>query len=221
MTVTIDEPLNVEDQNILGIAKELCEQLRIARFKPESLTWVTWLFTHRQKMLFPSDQCAFSEGQMTLQKMMRGRLSPEEWRPLIASSLIYEFSPDVPRKLYLARGLRVAPAFILALAPLVLVRLLFPTVNIPALGAIGYFFAVLFVYSTLFWDIAKLRKKLRLKADRNAASLVGRELFLGTLRKIDALRLRDVEERKSEKVGWTLDRTPYPNITLRIDNLEN
>ncbi len=220
LTVMTDEPQTVEDQNILGIARELCEQLRIAQFKPESLTWVTWLFTYRQKMLLPSDHCIFSGSEMTLQKMMRGRLTPEEWKPLIASSLIYEFSPDVPRKLYFGRGLRIAPAFILALGPIFLIRLFLPSVNVPALAAIGYFFAVMFTYSTLFWDVASLRKRLRLKADKNAARLVGKELFLTVLRKVDAMGLVDVVERKAEKLGWTLQRTPYPSITQRIENLK-
>lgn len=215
-----DEPQTVEDQNILAIARELCEQLRIAQFKPESLSWVTWLFTYRQKMFLPSDQCVFTGGEMTLQKMMKGRLAPEEWRPLIASSLIYEFSPDVPRKLYFARAARIAPAFFLALAPLFLIRLSLPSVRVPAWAGIGYFFAVMFTYSTLFWDVARLRKKLRLKADRNAARLVGREFFLGVLRKVDTMGLIDVVERKGEKLGWTLQRTPYPSIIQRIDNLQ-
>ena len=157
---------------------------------------------------------------MVLQKMMKGRLAPGEWRPLIASSLIYEFSPEIPRKLYLARALRIAPAFILVLAPPLLIRILLPSTSVPAWAIIVYFFAVMFTYSTFFWDIGRLRKKLRLKADRIAARIMGEEFFLKVLRKLDSMGLTDIVERKGEKLGWTLQRTPYPSITQRIDNLQ-
>jgi hypothetical protein len=66
------EPETVEDQRILGITKELFEQLHPTQFTPGPRPGRCGLFTHRQKMFLPSDQCAFSRGQMVTSEYDEG-----------------------------------------------------------------------------------------------------------------------------------------------------
>ncbi len=209
-----------EEEEILKVASDLCQALNVQRFKPMAVSWATWLFTYRQKMIFPSDQCTFVEDSIGLQKALKGRLEPNEWKPLLASSLIYEFSPRIKRKLYPQRGVRFAIGLLAALGPIAIIRLVSPETRLEILPTLGYVLAVLFVYSTLFWDISLLRKKLHLSADIAAIELVGRESLFRTLSKLDAMKLSDVEERKLEKLGWSIYHTPFPSITQRLENLK-
>jgi len=64
----------------------------------------------------------------------------------------------------------------------------------------------------------KVQWELFLKADLKAAETVGKEEFLSALRKIDEMRLVDVERNKVEaaKRSW---HSQGPSITVRIDNL--
>ena len=58
-----------------------------------------------------------------------------------------------------------------------------------------------------------------MKADLKTAQLLGKEEFLSTLRKIDEMRLVDIEKSKVESAKKRSWHTQGPTITKRIDNL--
>jgi len=142
-------------------------------------------------------------------------LTPKDWRPIIASALIFCFDQGLRgSKLnsmtkwilfsFVYVGLVMVGAFaggIFALIALIVG----PFLIIPL--------AVVYTRKT-----GKVQWELFLRADLKAAELVGREEFLSALRKIDELRLVDIERNKVEsaKRNW---RSQGPSITKRIDNL--
>lgn len=72
-----------EDNEILRYAQELSREIRRGGSEPDDLTWDDGLTLDRVIVRY---------GEVKLPTGMRGRLSPEDWRPLIASSIIYNQS---------------------------------------------------------------------------------------------------------------------------------
>lgn len=192
-----------DEQDILRIANELIEQLNISSFKPVSVSWAEYLpltlHDNESNILpemagmaqrdVPIGWIVFTWDSVLLPTEMKGKLDPEEWRPLLASSLIYEAKLRAKRNL----------GTILVSTPLVLDALgwweLF-AVSTPALGIpvlllildiVGLFAAVI-----LSGFLAKsFSSRLRLRADTLAAEHVGRERLVGVLEKMKALGLAD------------------------------
>jgi len=72
-----------EDNEILRYAQELSREIRPGGSEPDELTWDDGL---------PLDRVIVRYGEVKLPSGMSGRLMPEDWRPLIASSIIYNQS---------------------------------------------------------------------------------------------------------------------------------
>jgi len=223
-----------DDARILTITRELCRDLRL-KFDPHTLYYVVWVKFGGIRAA-PSDQCLMGEkgarrGWVHLPAVLRGRLTPSEWKPLIASSLICSFDPRFRRK-YRFRFL-VIPLTALAIlvADVVLYRLFYGEFSVASsaterflllqfpilLFPIGF----LIVFAVRKWNMS-LRKNF-LKADELAASILGKEQLLQTLTKIDSMGLSDIEQRKKDKsTVWTVSGSlPWPNITQRIQRVQN
>src|SRR6266436_9345863 len=84
------------DSQILQIVNLLIEQLQIRDFKPSRVSWEGYVigglgtYTGPRVRLAPPGLCLFTWDEVMLTGGLKGRLEPEEWRPLLASSLIYE-----------------------------------------------------------------------------------------------------------------------------------
>ncbi len=143
---------------------------------------------------------------------MIGKLTVEEWRPLIASSLIYEKK--------IARSLR-GRAFLLTLLPLVLV--LAGTFAASILLGMTW---IIVLYIILVIPVGALGsrryssdlKRARLEADTQASAVAGKDSFLNTIRKIDAMGLDDVDRLKTGRRGRRI--AGLPSISERIENLQ-
>src|SRR6266566_3227111 len=72
-----------EDNEILRYAQELSREIRPGRSEPDEVTWDDDL---------PLDRVIVRYGEVKLPSGMKGRLTPEDWRPLLASSIIYNQS---------------------------------------------------------------------------------------------------------------------------------
>ncbi len=209
------------EEGILEITRDLLERFKITKLRLGAVRWITFLLTPHYRTIVPSDICFFENGDMLLAKALKQEFTEQEWKPLIASSLIYEFDPSIRRRLALLRPVRFAIVLLVLVSPLLLARLAFPQVSLPFLPAFGLLILGLFGLNLLFWDFSLARRRLRLLCDRKAAMVVGKDSFLNTLRKIDGMKLADVQARKKEKIrGWSLVRSMWPNITQRIHNLE-
>jgi len=222
-----------EDSRILAIAKELCQQLRLV-YDPIAVYWIVWIRVGGLRVA-PSDQCLLGvkgrgRGRVQFSAALRGRLGPDELKPLIASALIWNLQPELSRRRRAVnrRWWLTIPVWI-ALGSLYFWSFqTFIPVNNPEefLLATPLFFLGLFVVTLpIFLSARRVNLAIRkyfLEADRLAAEVVGRTQMLQTLGKIDSMRLADVEERNTEKLTvWKRGGVfPWPSLTERIQNLE-
>jgi hypothetical protein len=150
---------------------------------------------------------------MVMPARMTGKLTVEEWRPLIASSILFE--KKMKRKL---RG----KAFLLTVLPVIL------ALAAPIAAAIVFHTALLILlYPVLVLPLAYLGsrsyssdlKKARLDADTQASAVVGKNQLLDVLKKIDMMGLGDIDRLKTGRGGRRL--AGLPSITERIQNLQS
>ena len=143
---------------------------------------------------------------------MMGKLTVEEWRLLTASSILFE--KKIKRRL---RG----KAFLLTALPVVL------AIAVPIATAIVFHTALLILlYPVLVLPLAYLGsriyssdlKKARLEADSQASAVVGKDLLLDVLKKIDTMGLDDIARLKTGRGGRRL--AGLPSINERIQNLQ-
>jgi len=222
-----------EDSRILAIAKELCQQLRLV-YDPIAVYWIVWIRVGGLRVA-PSDQCLLGvkgrgRGRVQFSAALRGRLGPDELKPLIASALIWNLQPELSRRRRAVnrRWWLTIPVWI-ALGSLYFWSFqTFIPVNNPEefLLATPLFLLGLFVVTLpIFLSARRVNLAIRkyfLEADRLAAEVVGRTQMLQTLGKIDSMRLANVEERNTEKLTvWKRGGVfPWPSLTERIQNLE-
>lgn len=171
-----------------------------------------WIPAGRSARTVSSDWCFFMRHSLVMPARMMGKLSVEEWRPLIASSLMFEKKTK--------RALR-GRAVLLTGLPLIV------SLAVPIAAAIVFRSTwVIFLYPVLVLPLAYLGnrsyssdlKKARLAADAQASVVVGKNLLLDVLRKIDTMGLDDVDRLKSGRGGRRV--AGLPNITERIDSLQ-
>jgi len=146
---------------------------------------------------------------------MREKLDPEEWRPLLASSLIYEARLKIRREL--ATVLAFSPLIIDGLGWLELFTLAGISVPWLIILLVGLFPALF-----LSWFLAQwFSRRLRLGADILAAGHVGRDTLRRVLEKMKTLGLVD------QYAGLNWDSYPWsgeimrgrPTLDVRIRNL--
>jgi len=193
-----------EDNEILRYAQELSREIRPGGSEPDEVAWDDGL---------PLDRVIVRYGEVKLPSGMRGRLTPEDWRPLIASSIIYN------RSLYRAQRRGSIVRLVLPLGvgevPLIFALLqIFHMRNEQATIELILIIAgwILFASSVLWLHIHWLWRSLFYAADKRAAEIVGMATILESLRKsrdaISALR------------GSTKRLRLLPNINQRIRKLD-
>ena len=230
----MDSPTGAaEEQDILRITKELIEQLNVSSFRPVSVSWakdIPWTFFDSEKPMpefagsvkrdVPVGWCVFTWDTVILPTEMKGKLDPEEWRPLLASSLIYEAKLRIKRDL----------VFIFLSTPIIIDALgwweLFagstPASGIPALLLIldiAGLFGALALTGLL---VKRFSRRLRLRADALAVELVGREALAKVLEKIKAQGLADSYAGVTWGGGYPFSSelmNGRPTLTERITNL--
>ena len=197
-------PLHPEDQKIVEYARELCGQLNKAKLDPRTVSWINRLSTTR---------IVIFQNNIMLPRELMGQLSPEEWKPLLASSIIYNDQKFLFGAMF--RGFflpMTAAVFALVGVLLVILRmsesplfqeLLFATVA-------GYTVFSLFMMRRFFFGTMR---RLRFVADAKAAELIGRESFVQVLSKIDALKL-DYKPRFVGRLNFS------PTTRQRFENLK-
>ena len=193
-----------ENNEILTHAQELSREIRPGGSEPDEVTWDDGL---------PLDRVIVRYGEVKLPSGMRGRLTPEDWRPLIASSIIYN------RSLYRAQRRGSIVRLVLPLGvgevPLIFALLqIFHMRNEQATIELILIIAgwILFASSVLWLHIHWLWRSLFYAADKRAAEIVGMATILESLRKsrdaISALR------------GSTKRLRLLPSVNQRISKLD-
>jgi hypothetical protein len=194
-------PLNPEDQKLVEVARELCRQLGYYNLNPDAISW-------REKMgirALPPEHFFLLKGEITLSSRAMGRLSPEEWRPIFASGLMYY--KNLQRNLLVGILKTMIP--IVVLMPVVLVF------SFRYLGGSLLIYPIILamIVVTILAGIRFIMvpRKLWLKADLEAARLVGKESLQESLRRIDQI---DSNRTGKRRRGLSL-----PSPTDRIENL--
>jgi hypothetical protein len=171
-----DTSQSPDDEKILKYAVELFQQLGITKPEPDSVVWVDRTAPDIVNVRF---------GEVRLPRSMMGRLTGEDWRPLLAPAIIYGYvlSRDKNRgsliRLVFPASLGEIPlvyAFlqIFRLANQVLAReLLLAAVTLWAV----YTLSLLALYTKWLW------RSLSYIADQRAANTIGKEVLLAALGK--------------------------------------
>ncbi len=230
----MDSPTSATDeQDILRIAQELIEQLNISSFRPISVSWaedLPWTFVDSEKPVpalagfvkrdVPIGWCVFTWDMVILPTEMKGKLGPEEWRPLLASSLIYEARLSLRRSIgfiFLS-----TPIIIDAVGWWELFAVSTPASGIPALLLvidIAGLFGTLLLSGVL---VKRFTRRLRLRADTLAAEHVGRETLERVLEKMKTLGLVDIYAGSTWGRGYPFSSelmNGRPTLADRITNL--
>jgi hypothetical protein len=153
----------------------------------------------------PPEHFFLLKGEIMLSSRAMGRLSPEEWRPIFASGLIYYKN--------LTRNSLVG-----MLKTMVPVTLLMPIILVFSFKYLGSSFLVYpiilaLIIATILAGIrlVMVPRNLWFKADIEAAHLVGKESLLESLRRIDQI---DPNRTGKRRRGPAL-----PSPSQRIENL--
>lgn len=192
------------DSRILEIANLLMERLAISDFKPIRISWTGYVlgglgtFTGPRLKLAPPGLCLFTWDEVILPASLKGRLEPEEWKPLLASGLIYDAKLKFKKTLGIAAT--AVASIILNIALITILTLFDPK------GAV-YFVIPAFLGSVvcLIFGIPFVNpflRSLRLESDKLATQLVGKESLLRVLKRINSLELEDKDP------GGRLSRRP-------------
>ncbi len=209
-----------DDSKILNIARELCNSLGIEATSLETLSWQEAYGSFPEKDRrgnylgrpvtphFP----IFYKSKLIISPVLNGRLQPEEYRPLLASSLYFE--KKLSRTRNLGMLLRFAP--LLAAASLLIPALFlkFPILQDSI---------VLFVFIGIFlvagaagvYTAIRLSRTLVLVADVKSSETTGRQSLINVLEKLESLR--QLDERFDE--DWP-EYGDHPSIARRMENLK-
>ena len=172
----------------------------------------------------PLDECLLLKSQIMLPAPMRSKLEPDEWKPIIASTLIQskKLRKKMVERVLLGLVILVAISALLFLTLPSLLPTLVTSCRSGTCGTapLGYYIAVYVGTSLPFIGTPILgilfARKLKMNADRQAADLVGTSNFLLVLNKIGNVAGGQVQARK--RLGGPL--SPFPTLGSRIVNLQ-
>jgi hypothetical protein len=201
-------PTSPDDPKLLEAVGSLGQQLDIGGLDIRDIRWMEWIPAG-------SDWCSLGRLNHSLIMPVRmiGRLTVEEWRPLIASSIMFE--KKVRRRLrgkaFLLTGVRVVVSLAIPIAVAILLQMpwiisLYLVLALPLtfLGSRSY---------------SRNLKKARLEADIETSMVIGKDSMLSVLKKIDTMGLDDIDRVKTGRGGRRF--AGLPSITERIENLQN
>src|SRR2546428_5084144 len=201
-----------DDPRLVEMTMTLGQQLEIPKLNVREVRWSNIVPIGRSAVPISSDWCFFFRRAILMPARMMGKLTPEEWRPLIASSVLYQKqlrrSADRRQALYI-----VLPTFLALLSSAIIVGIL--KIYWASLIVLLLIIPLLVVGNRLSRPYLK---KAMLEADTKASALAGKESFLEVLRKIDTMRQGDAEMSKADERGRR--RLALPSRVERVDNLQ-
>ena len=205
-------PTSPDDPRLVEMTMSLGQQLEIPKLNVREVRWSNMVPLGRSAVPISSDWCFFFRHAIVMPARMMGKLTPEEWRPLIASSILFQKqlrrSADRRQALY-----TLLPTFLLILSSITVVAILM--IYWASLVVLLLTFPLLVVGNR---RSRPYLKKAMLEADTKASALTGKESFLEVLRKIDTMRQGDAEMSKTEERSRR--RLALPSLVERVDNLQ-
>src|SRR5437773_2093182 len=193
-----------EDHEILGYAQELFRQIQPGKPEPGTVSWDEDL---------PLGRVVVRYGEVKLPFRLKGKLAAEDWRPLLASSILYSQSLYKGQR----KGSFTRLILPLAVAEILLVYALLQILQMRNdLAKIELILVVvlwtLFASSLLVFYTHWLWRILFYAADKRAAEIVGTEIILESLRKTrDAISTLAVPRKRFSLL---------PGMNQRVQKLE-
>jgi hypothetical protein len=198
--------LDPDDEKILAFARELLRQFGVAKRNLEDVSW--------DDDTLSLDGVLVMWGEVKLPGYMKGRLAAEEWRSLLAPSIVYHYIMQRDR----GRGAIFRVVLPGTVAALVLVYLLLQIFKITdygyarellfflILGYVAFEAVVLASYVNWFW------RSLTFVSDRRAAEKVGAQpLVLAMIKYRDAESMLPIRPKP---------RPLRPSLSRRIERLQ-
>ena len=182
-----------DDEKILEYAAELFGQIGITKPNPDTVVWDDNMDSDRVSVVF---------GEVRLPRSMMSKLTAEDWRPLLAPSIIYNYvlSRDKNRgsltRVVLPVGLGEIP---LVYALLTIFRLTNQDYSRTLLITTVTLWTV-FTVSLMALNIRWLWRTISYKADWRAANIIGKQALIAAL----------------AKYGQTISVTGYPRKRLHL-----
>ena len=212
-----------EDEQILRLTGELCHQLNTPKLVPKRVFWKDVvqvpIAETSARIEMPSDLVSTGKGNIVLPKRMQGVLTIEEWKPIIASSLI--FMRWIRPKMVLTLELSVVGVLGYAVATFLLLQHF--GYGIYSYQGLALHPAILLTLGVALFIITgryfspEARQEL-LRADQKAAELYGRDPFVRALQKIDSMGFADVQKLEKKKKRSMYDK---PSVAERLENLSS
>ena len=205
--------MSSETETILEAARRTSDALGLSGFSPTAVSW--------QEAEHPGSKGAriitphfpvLEDTTLIISPTLHGRVAPEDWGPILAPSLI--FYRTLEKGYNIGAVIRVLPALLLFLGFLVFSYLFLrhPSNELVVGVVVGAIVLLaLGVYSGI-----RLGRSLVLKADREAALVIGPQSLMEALRKLEILREHDAPRGRD----WP-EFGDHPSITKRIANLQN
>src|SRR6266571_5727142 len=206
-------PTSPDDPRLVEMTMTLGQQLEIPKLNVREVRWSNIVPRGRSAVPIPSDWCFFFlRHTIVMPARMMGKLTPDEWRPLIGSSILYQKrlrrSADLRQALYI-----VLPTFLALLSSGIIVGIL--KINWASLIVLLLIIPIFVVGNR---RSRPYLKKAMLEADTKASALTGKESFLEVLRKIDIMRQGNAEMSKVDERSRR--RLALPSLVERVDNLQ-
>jgi len=206
------------DSGILQVTGELAQELNLRGIQPTRIEWIDEIITSTgrggtMRTIVPADYPMLEKRRIVLPKRLENALRPEEWKPLITSSLLVRYWARARRRRILSTWLVFAVVIYVIIAAFTLPEELAQgsaNLGIQILIAILVFIGTLIVMAALLSP--KLHQEI-LFADKQAGERVGKEIFIDTL-----MKLEELGEDPSSVVR-RFSRYRQPSIRERIDNL--
>ena len=175
-------PIHAEDQKILDDTRELCRQLNIHNTTVQELSWAEQF----ARVKFQPDQTPIYRGELFLHKSLIGKLTPEELRPLIASTLIH----NERAKSNFLRGVAtlLLPAILTMFIETYIVEHIFSDGS--TVSSLAYGTSVLLGFGLVFFAFTRLWRifpRSWFDADRETSKLLGIGSVLSVLEKMDSM----------------------------------
>ena len=209
-----------EDARILAFANELIEQLKLKHRLITRVSWMNRIPAGRRSILVRSDEPMMQLGELVLAERARGKLGPEDWRPLIASTLVYK-SPAMLRKTvrHLSLRLFVPLTCFFSLLFLILFSFYVPRQAFTPVAIFGYYMMTAMLLALILtWGLSPpYIRNMRLLSDRLAAETAGKDAFLRALSDVNRQGFDDVVKLEHRSLTYRL--SSRPKISARITNI--
>jgi len=192
----------VEDSGILSMVHDLFSQLSV---KGDKLEHVVWVRPHggMRPSSVQDGLPEFHAGSVLLPESLRGKFQPDDWKPLLASSIILHYRMNTRRHIKLAALAWVSLLVLIVTVPVLLnLNGMVPVLSVVALFIFSIYYGI--------YTIPRLQIRMRLRADLMADRLVGANRLVEILEKI---RILESDDRKSNTEFYV------PTIRRRLRNL--